>query len=243
MATEAQQPDVDGALARLETLLAGSTGPHVPDRLDPACIRWVCLVPVWTPTLASRCGMPGWASAADPRRPRRLARRGPDRGDGDAAGDRRRRAGDAGPAPLLGAAQRAAVMALADHRRGRSRQAGRARPRHLAPRARAATRSAHAHRHLALGRRRRAGHEPGRVAAQRVRAGTRRGARPRAARRSLDVDRGPAARGRGRARRGDDACTSVRCVGSRCSIVSAATGRCCTTICRGPRCSRRTGRC
>ncbi len=65
MATPRPTLDVSEALARVESLLAGSPGPKVPDRLDPACIRWVCLVPVWTPTLAARCGMPGWGSASD----------------------------------------------------------------------------------------------------------------------------------------------------------------------------------
>lgn len=65
MATAPGLPDVSDALARVESLLAGSAGPRVPDRLDPACIRWVCLVPVWTPTLATRCGMPGWTLASD----------------------------------------------------------------------------------------------------------------------------------------------------------------------------------
>lgn len=65
MATASPIPDVSEALARVESLLAGSPGPKVPDRLDAACIRWVCLVPVWTPTLATRCGMPGWSSASD----------------------------------------------------------------------------------------------------------------------------------------------------------------------------------
>jgi len=65
MSTAPRMPDVSDALARVESLLAGNTGPQVPDRLDPACIRWVCLVPVWTPTLATRCGMPGWTSSSD----------------------------------------------------------------------------------------------------------------------------------------------------------------------------------
>ena len=65
MATAPRPLDVSDALARVETLLAGSPAPQVPDRLDPACIRWVCLAPVWTPTLAARCGMPGWGSATD----------------------------------------------------------------------------------------------------------------------------------------------------------------------------------
>lgn len=64
MSTAPRVPDVSDALARVESLLAGNTGPRVPERLDPACIRWVCLVPVWTPTLATRCSMPGWTSAA-----------------------------------------------------------------------------------------------------------------------------------------------------------------------------------
>jgi hypothetical protein len=65
MSTVPRVPDVSDALARVESLLAGNTGPQVPQRLDPACIRWVSLVPVWTPTLATRCGMPGWTSASD----------------------------------------------------------------------------------------------------------------------------------------------------------------------------------
>ena len=44
MSTAPRSPDVSDALARVESLLAGSPGPRVPDRLDPACIRWVCLV-------------------------------------------------------------------------------------------------------------------------------------------------------------------------------------------------------
>lgn len=65
MSTAPGLPDVGSVLARVESLLAGGIGPRVPDQLDPASIRWVCLVPVWTPTLAARCAMPGWGSAAD----------------------------------------------------------------------------------------------------------------------------------------------------------------------------------
>ena len=52
MSTAPRVPDVSDALARVESLLAGNTGPQVP-ALDPACIRWVSLVPVWTPTLVA----------------------------------------------------------------------------------------------------------------------------------------------------------------------------------------------
>ena len=36
MATAPRLPDVSDALARVESLLAGSAGPRVSDRLDPA---------------------------------------------------------------------------------------------------------------------------------------------------------------------------------------------------------------
>ena len=56
---------MDETLAIVEGLLASAPSPRVSDRFDTAVIRWICLVPVWTPTLAARCGMPGWSSASD----------------------------------------------------------------------------------------------------------------------------------------------------------------------------------
>ena len=49
MSTAPRSPDVSDALARVEALLTGSSGPRVPDRFNPASIRWACLAPVWTP--------------------------------------------------------------------------------------------------------------------------------------------------------------------------------------------------
>ena len=60
MSTAPRSPDVSDALARVEALLTSTSGPRVPDRFNPASVRWACLAPVWTPTLATRCGMPGW---------------------------------------------------------------------------------------------------------------------------------------------------------------------------------------
>jgi hypothetical protein len=65
MSTAPQHRNVDETLAIVESLLASAPPPHVSSTFDPAVIRWMCLVPVWTPALAARCGMPGWAHAAD----------------------------------------------------------------------------------------------------------------------------------------------------------------------------------
>ena len=51
---------VDETLAMVESLLARAPSPRTSPDLDPATIRWLCLVPVWTPSLARRCSMPGW---------------------------------------------------------------------------------------------------------------------------------------------------------------------------------------
>jgi hypothetical protein len=65
MSTAPQHRNVDETLAIVESLLASAPPPHVSSTFDPAVIRWMCLVPVWTPALAARCGMPGWAHATD----------------------------------------------------------------------------------------------------------------------------------------------------------------------------------
>ena len=65
MATGPQHRTVDETLAIVEGLLASAPAPHVSDRFDASVIRWMCLVPVWTPTLAARCRMPGWSSPND----------------------------------------------------------------------------------------------------------------------------------------------------------------------------------
>ena len=240
MATAPRPPDVSDALARVETLLAGSPAPQVPDRLDPACIRWVCLVPVWTPTLAARCGMPGWGSASD------LDVLEAWRDEGlieamltplsiDDTGQVTPRA-----APVLGAAQRArpAWFSRIVAEDGRDRLAALVHDI-AAPHPRATARSAHAHRHVALGGRRLARHQPTSTLRETLRARTGPGARAGAPRRGVDVDRGVAAPSprwcRARRRR----CTSAPCGAWRCSTASATTARCCATTCRDRRSSTR----
>ncbi|HTV03386.1 MAG TPA: hypothetical protein VMF13_22740 [Luteitalea sp.] len=58
-------PKIAELLARARADLELESLASLPTVALPQTARWLCLAPAWTPTLAARCGLPGWSEGAE----------------------------------------------------------------------------------------------------------------------------------------------------------------------------------